>query len=353
MVEVDTGMECDRMEEPKVLDYSKNGVKGLVDSGITSIPKIFIYPSENLYDLKVAASCVEIPTIDLSNLYLESQRPKIVNQVKDASEKWGFFQIINHILPKQVMNGTMAAFKSCREQNNTVTYYNNQIPSNVAKAVNWKDSVRAFVEPWSGPECYDGIPSGCRKELMELVDSATRLADIVMELMSEGLGVEPGRLKELTCLESKKIRCHYYPYCPQPDLAMGLNPHTDKSVITFLMQNHVTGLQAKHDQEWVEVKPKDGGIIVNVGDLLQIISNDRYKSVQHRVVANSSRDPRISFGFFFNPGKNGEEDYYGPLPELVTPTKPALYRNYSMAEVRKVESISDSGIKELVNLFKL
>ncbi|KAF6156798.1 hypothetical protein GIB67_033267 [Kingdonia uniflora] len=247
------------------------------------------------------------------------------------------------------MNGTIAAFKSCREQNDTVTYYINEMPS-MAKSMNWKDSVKAFIEPWSGPECYDGIPSGCRKGLMELLDSVTSLADIVMELLSEGLGLEPGRLKELTCLESKKIRCHYYPYCPQPDLAMGLKPHTDNSIIAITMQNHVNGLQAKHGQEWVEIKPKDEGVIVNVGDLLQIISNDQYKSVIHRVKANSSRDPRISFGFFFNPG---EEDYYGPLPELVTPTKPALYRNCNMAEIRKVENVDDTGIKVLVNSFKL
>ncbi|KAF6166261.1 hypothetical protein GIB67_031045 [Kingdonia uniflora] len=314
-------MGCDRMEEVEIFDNSKIGVKDLVNSGITSIPKIFIYPSENLSDLKVAASCMEIPTIDLSNINSEDQRVNIVNQIKDASETWGFFQIINHVMPMQVMNETISAFKCCREQDDMVTYFNNQILSN-AKAVNWKDSVIAYITPGSGLESYDGIPTGCRKELMLLDNYIVKLGDILMELMCEGLGVEPGKLKALTCLESHKM-------------------------------NEVSGLQVKHGQEWVEVKPKDGGIIVNVGDLLQIFSNDLYKSVEHRVMANSSRDPRVSIGVFFSPGKNGDKDYYGTLVELLTPEKPALYRTFNMGEVRKLVKASDSGTKELVDLFKL
>ena len=52
---------------------------------------------------------------------------------------------------------------------------------------------------------------------------------------------------------------------------MGITPHTDPRIITVLLQNHVAGLQVKHGEEWVDVKPYHGSLIINVGDFLQVI----------------------------------------------------------------------------------
>ncbi|KAJ6826949.1 1-aminocyclopropane-1-carboxylate oxidase-like protein 3-like [Iris pallida] len=97
-------------------------------------------------------------------------------------------------------------------------------------------------------------------------------------------------------------------------------------VVTLRRRRRVGGLQVKWEGEdgqcrWVDVEPVEGALLVNVGDLLQMISNDEYKSVEHRVVANSHKEGRVSIAVFFNPGKRGETDLYGPLPELVSPEK--------------------------------
>lgn len=84
---------------------------------------------------------------------------------------------------------------------------------------------------------------------------------------------------------------------------MGITPHTDPGIVTVLLQNRIKGLQVKHGGEWVEVSPVHGGLIINVGDFLQIVSNGEYKSVQHRMVANSEKEPRISIVMFFNLSK--------------------------------------------------
>ncbi|KAL6003456.1 hypothetical protein ACLOJK_023686 [Asimina triloba] len=65
---------------------------------------------------------------------------------------------------------------------------------------------------------------------------------------------------------------------------------------------------------------------------MHIISNDEYKSVEHRAVANPHRDPRVSIAVFLNPSKRGEGDLFGPLPELLSDDKPAHYRNFTMRE---------------------
>ena len=94
----------------------------------------------------------------------------------------------------------------------------------------------------------------------------------VLELLCEGLGTEPKRLEELSCVEGRHMVCHYYPYCPQPHLTMGLSGHTDPGLLTVLIQNEVVpGLQVKKDGlGWVDVDPIPGGIIINVGDTFQV-----------------------------------------------------------------------------------
>ena len=62
------------------------------------------------------------------------------------------------------------------------------------------------------------------------------------------------------------------------------------------------------------------------------MSNGEYKSVQHRVLANSCKEPRISIVMFFNLAKWKDSNSYGPLPELLSPEKPAIYRNFTKQE---------------------
>ena len=64
-----------------------------------------------------------------------------------------------------------------------------------------------------------------------------------------------------------------------------------------------------------------------------MISNEEYKSVEHRVLANTNNEPRVSVAVFLNPGDR--DGVYGPLPELVSPEKPALYKEFSFTEFTK------------------
>lgn len=351
-------MESKWLKEVKDFDESKIGVKGLLDSGLTTIPRIFHHPPEALSDLKPSSTHFEIPLIDLSI----SERSILVDQVRDAFSTWGFFQVVNHGIPIQVIEDTIKAFKSFHEEamevkrskyvwDEKVSYSSTVNLLLQVKAMNWKDSLRVSTSP--NPPAMDRIPSVCRKELMEWDDHMKKLSESLMELICEGLGVDTYRLKELDCMEGRKLLCHYYPYCPQPDLTFGLPTHTDRSVLTLLLQNEVTALQVKYGDQWVEIKPIHGGIIVNAGDLLQILSNDKLQSVEHRVVANPCKEPRVSITVLFNPGRECEPDSYGPFQELLSQEHPALYRNFSFAEFHQHLKSNNVGIRPSVKLFKL
>ena len=90
-----------------------------------------------------------------------------------------------------------------------------------------------------------------------------------------------------------------------------------------------------------------------LGMIDQIVSNDEYKSVQHRVLANSCKEPRISVAMFFYLTKWKDNGYYGPLPELLSPEKPAIYRDFTKEELIEFFADKALGNKRLVEIVKI
>ncbi|KAA8535890.1 hypothetical protein F0562_030893 [Nyssa sinensis] len=359
----DETFSYDHMKELKEFDNSKIGVKGLSESGITTIPVFFIQPPETLSDLKSSSTCTEIPLIDLSNVNSDLHRPKIVEQISEAARTWGFFQVINHGVPVLALDEIIVGIKAfheqptevrgkqyVREEGRGVMYASNNDLYR-SKAASWYDSLQVWMAP--EPAKVEDIPAVCRREVVEWDMHAKKVATTVMELLSQGLGLEPGKFDELGFSDTRLFMGHCYPYCPQPDLTVGIKSHTDYGLLTVLLQNQVHGLQVKHGDGWVNVKPLREGLIINIGDSLQIISNGEYKSVEHRVLANSSKESRISVVEFFQVDKRNESCSYGPLPELLSPEKPAIYRNFTMREFQENFYSKEIDSKSLVEKLKL
>ncbi|KAL9352643.1 hypothetical protein Peur_055323 [Populus x canadensis] len=358
----------DRSKEVKQFDDSKIGVKGLIDSGITSIPRIFIHPPETLSDLKSKRSTRLpdsesnlIPTIDISGLEDSNRRSAVVDKVGRACREFGFFQVVNHGVPLEVLDRTIGGIKGFHElpTEEKMRWYRREMGSGVSflsnvdlfhsKAASWRDTLQMTLGP-NLPELEE-IPEICRNELVDWNQCAKQLGEVLMELLCEGLGLNAGKLKDLTFLDARTMAAHYYPYCPQPDLTVGIMSHTDPGVLTVLLQDQIGGLQVKHGEGWVDVKPVPGAIVINVGDIMQILSNDEYKSNEHRVLANGCHEPRISIAIFFNPLKR--DSLFGPFPELISPEKPAVYREFIYTDYIKRFFTKELDGKSLTNYYKL
>ena len=67
------------------------------------------------------------------------------------------------------------------------------------------------------------------------------------------------------------LRANYYPTCPHPGLALGVNRHKDQGALTVLVQDEVGGLEVRRkDGEWIGIQPRRDAFVINVGDMFQV-----------------------------------------------------------------------------------
>nr|ACK76231.1 anthocyanidin synthase [Dimocarpus longan] len=323
-------------------------VESLSSSGIQSIPKEYVRPEEeltsigNVFEEEKKRDGPQVPTIDLKEIDSEDQvvREKCREQLKQAAIDWGVMHLVNHGISDELMDKVREAGqaffnlpveekeKYANDQaSGNVQGYGSKLANNASGQLEWEDYFFHLIYPEDKRDLsiWPKTPKDYIEVTSEYARQLRSLATKILSVLSLGLGLEEGRLeKEVGGLEELllQMKINYHPKCPQPELALGVEAHTDVSALTFILHNMVPGLQLFYEGKWVTAKCVPNSIIMIIGDTIGILSNGKYKSILHRGLVNKEK-VRISWAVFCEPPK--EKIILKPLPETVSETEPPLF----------------------------
>ncbi|KAL3628421.1 hypothetical protein CASFOL_027467 [Castilleja foliolosa] len=360
--------------------YQK-GVKNMYDNGIQHVPGKYILPvNERPNIITDETTCpdldLELPVIDFAELQ-GPNRAKVLKSLAYACENYGFFQLVNHGIPEEIVSNMVNVSKRFFEMplSEREKYMSADMSSPVRYGTSfnqtndgvfsWRDFLKLVCHPL--PDVlphWPTSPSDFRQLAVCYAKETKILFMMLVEAIFESLGIkdtekktkqsnledddEDEILKELEN-GSQLMVVNCYPPCPQPDLTLGMPPHSDYGFLTLLHQDRVKGLQIQHQNNWVTVQPVPGSFVVNVGDHLEIFSNGRYKSVLHRVLVNS-KNCRISLAslhsFPFT-------SIVRPSEKLVTEANPKIYKDTDFASFLNYIRSCDSKKKNFLESRRL
>ena len=263
------------------------------------------------------------PVIDLSKLNGD-ERSSTMEMIKDACENWGFFELVNHGITPELMDTverlTKEHYRKCMEQRfkEMVASKGLEAVQSEVSDIDWESTFFLRHLPESNISEIPDLEEDHRKAMKEFALELEKLAEQLLDLLCENLGLEKGYLKKAFYGSKGSptfgTKVSNYPPCPKPDLIKGLRAHTDAGGLILLFQDDkVSGLQLLKDGQWVDVPPMKHSIVINLGDQLEVITNGKYKSILHRVLAQPDGN-RMSIASFYNPGSDA---VIYPAPALV------------------------------------
>ncbi|XP_062224406.1 leucoanthocyanidin dioxygenase-like [Phragmites australis] len=336
-------------------------VESLSLSGLSAIPPEYVRPAHeraglgDAFDLARTHADDEprIPVVDISPFVMttsKQQQQECVEAVRAAAAEWGVMHIAGHGIPAVLMDRLRAAgtaffalpIQAKEAYANDpaagrLQGYGSRLATNASGQREWEDYLFHLLLPDSLADhaLWPAHPPDYIAATREFGHRVREVASRLLAILSLGLGLQnEDRLeKELTQAEAAgaakeaeglllQMKINYYPRCPQPELAVGVEAHTDVSALSFILHNGVPGLQVLHGGRWVTARSEPGTMIVHVGDALEILSNGRYTSVLHRGLVNREA-VRVSWVVFCEPPPDAV--LLRPLPELVTDAQPAMF----------------------------
>ncbi|GLT94059.1 hypothetical protein SLE2022_118210 [Rubroshorea leprosula] len=265
------------------------------------------------------------PIINLEKLNGE-ERALTMLQIEDACENWGFFELVNHSIPHELLDTverlTKEHYKKCMEQRfkELVASKGLENANSEIKDMDWESTFFLRHLPQSNIAEIPDLSDEYSKVMKEFAQKLEKLAEELLDLLCENLGLEKGYLKKA-----------FYG-------SKGPNFGTK--------DDKVSGLQLLKDGQWVDVPPMRHSIVINLGDQIEVITNGKYKSVEHRVIAQPQGTGRMSIASFYNPG-NDAVIYPAPtLLEKEAVEKKQVYPKFVFDDYMKLYAVLKFQAKE-------
>ncbi|KAK2368270.1 protein SRG1 [Trifolium repens] len=321
-------------------------VQELAKGKISTVPTRYIQSQhEELVINKDDHSILEIPIIDMKKLLSLEFENSELSKLHLACKDWGFFQLVNHGVSSSLVekvkletqdffNLPMSEKKKFWQTPKHMEGFGQAFVMSDEQKLDWADIFFMSTLPKHSrmPHLFPKLPLPIRDTFELYSMELQKLSMVIVEYMGKALKMDENEMRMLFEDGIQSMRMNYYPPCPQPEKVIGLTPHSDGSALTILLQlNDVQGLQVRKDGNWVPVKPLPNAFIVNIGDILEIITNGIYRSIEHRATVNSEKE-RISIATFYTSKHDGE---IGPAKSLINEVTPARFKRIGLKEYLK------------------
>lgn len=286
-------------------------------------------------DINEELPVLELPTLDLVEGF---DRAALVA----ACRELGVFRLVNHGVPGD-LSGRL--FELAQEMLGRVPFERKKAQPGYfwgtpalslrVKDINWVEGFH-FQHQSDAPDSTDHADADdtaaasafslLRTLSAEYCTHMARIARKLFDALAAELGLDAHQTASYLAERHGTFRVYRYPPSGG-SYQLGMEPHTDSSVLSILSQDLVGGLQLLHKDEdaWYNVVPVPGTLLVNLGDMMQAISGDAYRSVRHRVVASPATE-RLSLCYFAFP----QDDAV-----IVCPSRCSGYRPFSYREFRE------------------
>ena len=320
----------------------------------------------------------KLPVIDISHFVAggdEASRDRVAQQIRRASIDIGFFYATGHGFSpaelKALLDWGLRFFRLPEAEKSKVTLKGGigwvppggiNAAANRDKAVDLKQRLyfarefaldeaehRGAFPP--GPHQWpdEAAMPGFRKFAAETNCKSVGLIQKIGFALARSLGLDEGWFERENGRFGSTMVYNYYPPLDRATLERtqwSFSPHTDYGSFTVVVQDAIGGLQVRNAAgQWIDVTPVPGTVIVNVGDLIALATNDLYTSNLHRV-ANFSGNERLSVTFFVGPPPTAE---ISCLPACQGPDNPARYptvnaEDYTQALIEQYHRTGRPGI---------
>lgn len=370
----------DNDDWPAAESMYQKGVQNLCQSGITKVPRKYILPVSDRptsmdysCDAMISApdSTLNLPVIDFSELQ-GPNRTQVIQSLQKACQEFGFFQLVNHGIAENIVRDIVNAsgkffdlpFEERAKYMSSDMYstvrYGTSVNQTKDQVFCWRDFLKLSCTQLENVlSSWPSSPVDFRQTAANYSKHTKFLYLTLIQAILESLGLLDGSNGNMNGISDDGLKefedgsqlmvMNCYPRCPEPELTLGMAPHSDYGLLTLLLQDEVKGLQIQYQGRWLTVEPIPNSFVVNVGDHLEIFSNGRYKSVLHRVLVNSSRS-RISVASFHSLPFSS---MVRPSPKLVNEANPRRYKDTDFAAFLQYISSREPKSKNFLESRKL